>query len=119
MGQVYRCRHQSTSKVMSNWWVRQMPSPTKHPGVTSRRASAGKRASRSKTANEKAPSAEPLTLSVPEAGRRYLGLGRNASYAAAASGQIPYIRVGKLLRVPVRAMEAMLDAATLKNEAAE
>jgi hypothetical protein len=53
----------------------------------------------------------PLTMTVPEAGWRYLGLNRNASYAAAARGEIPTIRVGRLLRVPVRAMERLLDAA--------
>jgi excisionase family DNA binding protein len=52
----------------------------------------------------------PLTISVPEAGRR-LGIGRNLAYAAAASGGIPTIRIGnKVLRVPVRALEKMLDA---------
>lgn len=50
-----------------------------------------------------------LTISVPEAGRRYFGLSRNASYAAAERGEIPALRIGRLLRVPVRAMEAMLD----------
>jgi hypothetical protein len=51
----------------------------------------------------------PLTMSVPEAGRRYFGLSRNASYAAATRGDIPTIRIGKLLRVPIRALEQMLD----------
>ena len=50
-----------------------------------------------------------LTLSVPEAGRRYFGLSRNAAYAAADRGEIPTIKIGRLLRVPVRAMEQMLD----------
>ena len=54
---------------------------------------------------------EPLTISVPEAGRRYFGLSRNASYDAAARGQIPVVPVGRLLRVPVRAMERILDEA--------
>jgi Helix-turn-helix domain len=54
---------------------------------------------------------EPKTLSVPEAGARYFGLSRNASYEAAKRGDIPTIRIGKLLRVPVRAMERMLDEA--------
>jgi len=45
----------------------------------------------------------PRTLSVPEAGSRYLGLSRNASYAAASRGELPVIRIGRLLRVPVRA----------------
>jgi len=53
----------------------------------------------------------PLTISVPEAGKRYFGLCRNASYEAAARGQIPVVRIGKLLRVPVRALERMLDRA--------
>jgi hypothetical protein len=51
------------------------------------------------------------TLTVPEAGREYFGLSKNASYAAAVRGEIPTIRVGRLLRVPVRALEAMLDRA--------
>jgi hypothetical protein len=51
----------------------------------------------------------PLTISVPEAGRKYFDLSRNASYAAAARGDIPTIRIGKLLRVPVRVLERMLD----------
>jgi hypothetical protein len=53
-----------------------------------------------------------LTISVPEAGRRYFDLCRNASYAAAARGEIPTVRVGRLLRVPVRAMERKLDRAS-------
>lgn len=51
----------------------------------------------------------PLTISVPEAGSRYFGLSRNAAYAAASRGDIPTIRIGRLLRVPVRAMESKLD----------
>jgi hypothetical protein len=54
----------------------------------------------------------PLTISVPEAGRRYFGLSRNASYMAAARGELPTVRIGRLLRVPVRALEHMLDKAT-------
>jgi hypothetical protein len=53
-----------------------------------------------------------LTISVPEAGRRYFGLSRNGSYAAAARGDIPTIKIGRLLRVPVRAVERMLDVAS-------
>ena len=53
----------------------------------------------------------PLTLSVPEAGKKYLGLSRDGSYRAAERGEIPTIRIGRLLRVPVRAMERLLDAA--------
>jgi hypothetical protein len=57
----------------------------------------------------------PLTISVPEAGRKYFGLSRNASYAAAERGDIPVIKVGKLLRVPVRALEEMLNAASRQS----
>jgi excisionase family DNA binding protein len=52
------------------------------------------------------------TLSVPDAGKRYFGLSRGASYAAAANGQIPAIRIGRLLRVPVVALEKMLERAS-------
>jgi hypothetical protein len=45
---------------------------------------------------------------VPEAGA-ILGLSRNASYEAAKRGDLPTIKIGKLLRVPVRAIERMLD----------
>jgi hypothetical protein len=51
------------------------------------------------------------TLPVPEAGRRYFGLGRNASYEAAKRGELPVIRIGARLRVPVAALERMLTEA--------
>jgi hypothetical protein len=52
---------------------------------------------------------EPKTLTVPDAGRRYFDLGRNASYEAARRGDIPTIRIGRLLRVPVVALERKLE----------
>jgi hypothetical protein len=45
------------------------------------------------------------TMSVPEAGKRYYDLSRNGSYAAAKRGDIPTIKVGKLLRVPRALMD--------------
>ena len=54
----------------------------------------------------------PLTIPVPEAGKRYFGLSRGASYAAAERGDIPTVRIGRLLKVPVRALEQMLDKAS-------
>jgi helix-turn-helix protein len=53
----------------------------------------------------------PLTMTVPEAGRKYFGLSRNGSYDAANRGEIPVIQIGRLKRVPVRALERMLDRA--------
>jgi hypothetical protein len=57
----------------------------------------------------------PLTISVPEAGKKYFGLSINGSYDAAARGDIPTVRVGRLLRVPVRKMEELLDQAGAKR----
>ena len=51
----------------------------------------------------------------PQGWTAYFGLGRNASYAAAERGEIPTIRIGRLLRVPVRALEKMLDRAGEKT----
>ena len=56
---------------------------------------------------------EPVkTMTVPDAGRIYYGLSRNGSYEAAKRGDIPTIKIGKLLRVPVRALEEMPNAAS-------
>src|SRR5262249_35799110 len=41
---------------------------------------------------------DPKTLSVPEAGE-WLGLGRNSAYEAARRGDIPTIKIGRLIRV--------------------
>ncbi len=51
----------------------------------------------------------PKTISVPEAGEVYYGLSKNGSYEAARRGDIATIRVGRLLRVPVAAMERIVD----------
>jgi hypothetical protein len=50
------------------------------------------------------------TMSVPDAGRVYLGLGRNASYDAANRGDLPTIRVGGRRRVVIAAMERRLES---------
>jgi helix-turn-helix protein len=51
------------------------------------------------------------TISVPEAGRVYFGLARNAAYEAAHRGDIPVIRIGRMMRVPIAALERMLEEA--------
>jgi excisionase family DNA binding protein len=50
---------------------------------------------------------ERLVYTVPEAGR-LLGLGRNAAYDAAKRGDIPTIRIGRLLLVPKIPFHRML-----------
>ena len=60
---------------------------------------------------------KPWVISVPEAGKRYYNLGRWASYEAAKRGEIPTIRVGRSLRVPVRVIERMLEHADAKTTA--
>jgi excisionase family DNA binding protein len=57
----------------------------------------------------------PKTISIPEAGRRYFGLSRNGSYDAAERGEIPFIQIGRLRRVPVQLMEKMLAEAATKT----
>jgi excisionase family DNA binding protein len=55
-------------------------------------------------------------LTVPQAGAQ-LGLGRNASYEAAKRGDIPTIRLGKLLRVPKVAFDRLLDGSPVTGGA--
>jgi excisionase family DNA binding protein len=58
------------------------------------------------------------TITIKEAGRQ-LGLSRNSAYQAAGRGEIPMIRIGRRLLVPLIAFERMLDQATVvKTEAA-
>jgi hypothetical protein len=61
------------------------------------------------------PHEAPKTLSVPQAGRVYFDLGRNASYEAARRGEIPTIRIGSRLRAPVIALEQMLFEAGARS----
>lgn len=59
---------------------------------------------------KKATDDNRLVYEVPEAGAM-LGLTRNGSYEAAKRGDIPTIRIGKLLRVPKAAFNKMLEEA--------
>ncbi|WMT78852.1 helix-turn-helix domain-containing protein [Bradyrhizobium sp. Ash2021] len=49
-----------------------------------------------------------LVYDLLEAGSM-LGLNRNASYAAAKRGDIPTIKIGKLIKVPKAAFHQMLE----------
>ena len=57
------------------------------------------------------------TVSVPEAGKVFYGLARNASYDAAKRGDIPTIRIGKIKRVPVAPIAERLGLQTRFVEA--
>jgi hypothetical protein len=113
--------------VVPFWFLLGSPAMTTlDPGVTGRgpkkqlRHSKGKKKEKKRTRRPPHPQAQ--TMSVPDAGWKYLGLSKNASYEAAERGDIPTIKVGKLLRVPVRAMEQILDKAcglSTAGEAAE
>ena len=46
---------------------------------------------------------------VPTAGREFYGLGVSASYAAARRGEIPTLRLGKKLIVPIAAVLKQLS----------
>ena len=54
----------------------------------------------------------------PDAGKA-LGLGRNSTFKAAKSGQIPTLRIGKRLLVSRSAFERLLDPAAAQQGAAE
>jgi excisionase family DNA binding protein len=47
------------------------------------------------------------TITIPEAAEM-LGVSRNAAYEAAKRGEIPSIRIGKRVLVPLAALERML-----------
>ena len=51
----------------------------------------------------------PYVTSVPKAGRTYFNLGRGASYEAARRGDIPTIRIGRKLLVPIQRLKKMLE----------
>ncbi len=55
------------------------------------------------------PKKLPVTT-VPKAGRAYFNLGTWASYEAARRGEIPTIRIGRKLFVPISAMKRRLEA---------
>jgi hypothetical protein len=56
-------------------------------------------------------------MPVPEAGMRYFGLARNASYEAAKRGEIPTIRIGRKLFAVVAALDRMVGYAASDDAA--
>jgi excisionase family DNA binding protein len=59
------------------------------------------------------PTSGSRTVTVEEAGKR-LGIGRKLAYAAAKSGELPTIKVGRRLLVPVHALDELV-AAPVRN----
>lgn len=57
---------------------------------------------------------DKLTYTVTEAAA-LLGIGRSAAYEAARSGQLPTIRIGKRVLVPVAALERLLAGNELQT----
>jgi excisionase family DNA binding protein len=49
-----------------------------------------------------------LTITVDEAAQK-LGICRNAAYAAVKSGELPSIKIGRRVLVPLVALEKMLS----------
>jgi hypothetical protein len=58
---------------------------------------------------------DAVTISIPEAGKRFYGLSRDGSYAAARRGEIVTIKVGRLFRVPVAAQMQHMAEITKKG----
>ncbi|ESZ11466.1 hypothetical protein X735_25785 [Mesorhizobium sp. L2C085B000] len=58
------------------------------------------------------------TVSVPDAGRLFYNLARNASYDAAKRGDIPTVKIGGKIMVPVAPLAAQLGLSTRFGEAA-
>lgn len=51
------------------------------------------------------------TMDVPDAGKLFYGLGKNASYEAARRGDIPTIKIGGRYRAVVSAIKERLEQA--------
>ena len=56
---------------------------------------------------------EPKTVSVIEAAR-LLRIGKNLAYAAVARGDLPSIRIGGRILVPLAALDRMLESITAR-----
>ena len=62
------------------------------------------------TTKPRRQSAQCLTVSIAEAGER-LGYSRNTAYEAVKRGELPVIRLGAKMRVPLSAIDRLLAAA--------
>lgn len=53
-------------------------------------------------------------VTVEEAGQ-WLGIGRSAAYDAIERNELPHIRIGRRIVVPIRALERMLDVSSRES----
>jgi len=51
---------------------------------------------------------EPLLVTIPQAAK-ILGIGRTSLYALMASGELPVIRYGRIVRISRRAIDAHIE----------
>jgi excisionase family DNA binding protein len=58
---------------------------------------------------------ESTTMSVEDAGK-LIGLGRDAAYQAARSGQLPVVRTGRRIRVLRPALETMIAEGNVRPQ---
>ena len=58
----------------------------------------------------------PKVLTVEEAGK-WLGIGRTAAYEAIKRQELPHIRLGRRIVVPIRMLERMLDGTSRESNA--
>ena len=60
---------------------------------------------------------EPVLLRAEEVARM-LGVGRSTVYELIVRGQLPVVRIGRLVRVPAAALERWIDQRTSGGRAA-
>lgn len=61
---------------------------------------------------------EPLLLRVPEAARM-LEIGISTLYQRIASGEIPYVKFGRAVRIPRAALEHWIEEQTERGDASD
>jgi excisionase family DNA binding protein len=61
-------------------------------------------------ATERTAGSEPVVLDVPEVARR-LGISRSFAYELVAAGEIPSLRLGRRVLVPVHQLRRLLGQA--------
>lgn len=66
--------------------------------------------------SDRTQAAEPLLLTVPQVAKR-LQIARGRAYELVASGQLPVVKIGHSLRIPVAALTRWIEEATERRQA--